>query len=347
MATCLRQFSGKKMPWWNRANLMENGVILMEKATQHTYGQPGSMEYILRSQVVKSQGGMVKMAPGTAKRILEELNFQGQRKVESGRVYGHAYAIRTGEWMDDYPIHFAALPDGRIWLVDGQHRLSAISEQQSPVGVVIRLVEVDSEKEARKFYSGFDQKQSTRTNTQIIAAVDIAKDIGLSNRMTRAVFEAAPLLLNNLEVLHGSASVKSNPEFFLQQARMKVVTDWANEAKTYSGITEVARRGLYERLKKTGPVAVGLYTLRYQLAKAKEFWTGVANDDGLRKGDPRKTLINDLEERGLRTGSVRQRVQQSSLAWNAFCEGRDLKVIKCVTDAPIVLWGTPLKAMRK
>ena len=93
-------------------------------------------------------------------------------------------------------------------------------------------------------------------------------------------------------------------------------------------------------------MAVALYTLRHQPARAHEFWSGLAKNDGLRRGDPRATLIQDYLTRSVGIGSARQRVQQTTLAWNAFCEGRDLKIIKCIEDAPIVIWGTPVKAKK-
>ena len=319
-----------------------NEVILMQAKTEIKHGQSGSMEYILRSLVAKSDHGVVKVAPGIASRILDELNFPGQRKIDSRRIYGHEHAISKGHWMESYSIHFAALPDGRIWLVDGQHRLAAIAQQQRLVGVTIRIIDVDSEKEARDFYAGFDGKGSVRTNAQILDAVGISDALGLSARMTRAVYEAAPLLMNKLEPLAGSINMKKNPAMYLQSNRLALVTEWANQALEYDTITKKAGKGLYEKLRKTGPVAIALYTLRHQPARAKEFWSGVANNDGLRRGDPRHTLIQDFGVRDINSGSIRQRVQQSALAWNAFCEGRDLKIIKCITGAPIVVWGTPL-----
>lgn len=314
----------------------------MQKQETLKFGQAGSMEYILRSVSMKSGGNAVKMAQGTAKRILEELNFPGQRIIDSRRVYGHSHAIIKGDWIESYPIHFAALPDGRIWLVDGQHRLTAIADALAPVSVTIRIVEMDSEKEARNFYAGFDGKGSVRTNVQILDAVGLADALGLSTRMTRAVYEAAPLLMNGLEPLAGSINMKKNPAMYLQANRLALVTEWAKQATEYEAITKKAGKGLYEKLKQTGPVAVALYTLRHQPARAKDFWAGVANNDGLRRGDPRHTLIQDFSIRDIGSGSVRQRVQQSALAWNAFFEGRDLKIIKCITGAQITLSGTPM-----
>ena len=323
------------------AGLFQESEI-MNQIKPKIHGQPGSMEYLLRSMVARSDGGVVNIAPGIAKRILEELNFPGQRSIDSRRVYGHSHAIAKGDWMESYSLHFAALPDGRIWLVDGQHRLTAIASQEAVVPTTVRIIEVESEKQARTFYAGFDGKGSVRTNVQILDAVCLSEELGLTNRMTRAVYEAAPLLLNRLEPLTGSINIKANPSIYLQSARMGVVVDWAKQAREYDDITRNAGKGLYEKLRKTGPCAVALYTLRHQPARAREFWKGVAENDGLRRGDPRHTLIQDLMTRDAVTGAVRQRVQQSTLAWNAFCEGRDLKIIKCVTGAPLYVWGTPI-----
>lgn len=300
------------------------------------------MEYLLRSMAARSKDGVVNIAPGIAQRIIDELNFDNQRTIDSRRVYGHSHAIANGIWMEYYPLHFAALPDGRIWLVDGQHRLTAIAQQDAAVPVTARIIEVPSEKAARIFYAGFDSKSSVRTNVQILDAVGLAEELGLSTRMTRAVYEAAPLLLNKLEPLTGSALIKANPGIYLQSARMGVVVEWAHQAREYDDITKTAGKGLYDKLRKTGPVAVALYTLKYQPARAREFWKGIAENDGLRRGDPRHTLIQDLMARDMGSGAVRQRVQQSTLAWNAFCEGRDLKIIKCVTGSPLLVWGSPI-----
>lgn len=89
--------------------------------------------HMLHVHVAKSHNGLIKMSPEMAARILADCNFEGQRSISRPRVFDHAYAIKEGDWVDDYPIHFAVLPDGRTWLVDGQHRLTAIAEQTQAV----------------------------------------------------------------------------------------------------------------------------------------------------------------------------------------------------------------------
>lgn len=318
----------------------------MEKAIQHKYGKPGSMEHELRSQISKSKEGQLTLSPGTAKRILEELNFPGQRPINSARVYGKKLAIITGDWVGSFPVDFAALPDGRIWLLDGQHRLTAISEQDTPVFITLRLIEVDSEKDAKKLYAGYDLTESVRTTRQIIDAVGIAKEVGITERLARSVFEASAILLNNMEPITGSANVRKRPEIFAKQKRLEAISEWAKEAKEFELLVNSAAPALKAKIKTSGPLSVAIYTLRHQPARAREFWSGLAKNDGLRRGDPRATLIQDYLTRSVGTGSNRQRVQQTTLAWNAFCEGRDLKIIKCIEDSPIVIWGTPVNGRK-
>lgn len=68
----------------------------------------------LRAELAKSHNGLIQVTPELALRILAYCNFEGQRKISRPRVYSHGYAIREGDWVEDYPIHFAVLPDGRI-----------------------------------------------------------------------------------------------------------------------------------------------------------------------------------------------------------------------------------------
>lgn len=320
----------------------------MEKKEPIKYGQPGSMEYILKSVVARSKGGIVKLSPGTASRILDELNkFPRQRVIDHSRVYGHAHRIVKGDWLESFSIDFVELKNGRIWLVDGQNRLTAIKEQDSPVDVTLRIIPVESEFEAKQIFAGYDQKSSVRTNRQIIDAMGIAEEAGLSRKMTNVVFDAATLLLNDLEPITGSANTKKYPELFFQDNKLAMVKEWASEAMAYEAIIKKSKKGFIEFMRGTGVVAVALYTLRHQPAKAKEFWTGVAENDGLRKNDPRSALISDLLIRQKNAGNIRQKVQQPSLAWNAWCENRPLSIIKCITGAQLSLWGTPLNGKGK
>lgn len=299
----------------------------------------------LKSIVAMAQrkGGVVTLTPAGAQAILDHLNFPGQRAINPSRVYGHRYAIIEGNWLEGHAITLTEMPDGRIWLVDGQHRLTAIAEGGVNVAITVRIVESENEREARNFYAGFDQATSVRTNAQVIEAVQAHEGAGVSKAMAEAVLNASTLLANSLEPLTGAASIKKNQELFLPATRLRAILDWSEEAQQYEQIIKKAKRTLRTKLLQAGPTAVALYTLRHQPAKAHDFWRGLAENDGLRSNDPRAALYADLLTRNLGSGSIRQRVQQSAMAWNAFFRGRTLQQIKCVQGGLITLLGTPLK----
>ena len=137
-AVWARILSPTKKPGDSRAVLKNNMPTLLATAQKINTNQAGSIDYILKAVVARAPEGVVRLSPEIAQRMLEEINFPDQRVIDSGRVYGHRHAIITGEWMEGHPITIALLPDGRMWLVDGQHRLTAIGESEAPVPITIR-----------------------------------------------------------------------------------------------------------------------------------------------------------------------------------------------------------------
>lgn len=289
----------------------------------------------------------VSLTPAGARQIIDELNFHGQRKIRQSRVQKHLDRLRSGTWRDSFHITFASLPDGHLWLIDGQHRCAAISEHTTSAKVVFDIVEVSSEDEARLLYAGFDEADSKRSTSEVLDAVGVGDSLGLPRHFATRVFSALPILNNGLEPLSGSAAVESNPELFSIEKRLDSIGSWGNEARAYWSVISPSGGTVRRKLMSAGCIAVGMYTFRHQAERAKLFWGAVVADDGLRKTDPRKTLISDFTERNLAAGSIRQSVQGPAQAWNAWNEGRELKIIKCVTGGQITVWGTPLAKGRK
>lgn len=314
-------------------------AIIQEMSSKTKY----SPETILQSMLSKSKNNMVVMPPGVAERILEELNFGGQRKVREPRLLKHLRRIVLGEWRGSFPITFAVLPNGVMYLVDGQHRLQAIVRHGAPMPITVLLSPVENMEEARRLYAGFDERDSVRTDNEMMDAVGVSDALDLPRAYTSKLYKALPILRNDLEPLTGSEiEAGKYVELFGVDARLAVIAEWKSEASQYLDVIQKTSGRIRARLQTAGCMAVALYTLRYQPIKALEFWHGIADNDGLRRNDPRNTFLRDVMERSLSTGSFRQTVQSPVLAWNAFCEGRELKIIKCVTGGAIAPWGTPL-----
>lgn len=299
-----------------------------------------SISRLVLSMLAKSENGIVNMTPGLASRILAETNFIGQRKLKIARVAERKLWIACNLWQPGFPITFVLFEDGTVWLVDGQHRLMAIYESGQTVQIKINVIEVTDERHARAIYSGFDKSDSTRSDSELLDGANIMERHGISRDTARSAFRAMVLLQNNMEPARGVTIEGWNARS--TEARMQSLGEWINEIKAYETACKDAETWLKRKLYGAGCMAVALYTLRHQRIKAIEFWSSVANDDGLSKGDPRKTLLDDFKNRSNNAGNIRQSVQQPSLAWNAWWKGESRRIIKCLTDAPIQILGTPM-----
>jgi hypothetical protein len=314
-------------------------VSLFDSLRKPAAADKDSIPAIIKNLLHRSGDGIVKIAPGIAKRILEETNFEGQRPIRQARVNDHLGRLEAGRWQPSFAISFAALPDGTLILVDGQHRLSAIIEFDAPAPVRVLLHEVASEEDARSLYIGFDASVSVRTTGEVLDAVQLGGSLNIKKNVRNAIYRALVLLNNNFE--HARSNMLTSAMTTGQDIRINQFKDWEPQAVRWNEIYSVADRSHSRSLLTAGATAVGLYTLKHQPAKAYEFWRGIAANDGLKKLDPRHTLIQDFHTRVLNAGSARQSVQAPVLAWNAFYEGRTLKIIKCIEGAEIRIAGTP------
>lgn len=300
----------------------------------------GSISSVLASILSRHPNGVVPIAPGVAKRILEEANFYKQRNFKESRAQDHVWRLKNGAWNSGFPISFARLPDGEMLLVDGQHRLTVISRHESPVSVRVNVIDANDVAEVRQLYTGFDQSTSTRSVNEVLNGAGVGEKLNISLRVRDAAFSAIGYLRNNFEIPRstrvGLAGQASNV-----QGRIADFPAWETEILKYDHIYDVCDRAHRGKLLNGGTAAVLLYTLKFQPAKAMDFWIGIARNDGLRKADPRHTLIQDFHTRSNNAGSNRQSVQAPALAWNAFFENRPLKIIKCIDGAAIRIAGTP------
>lgn len=295
---------------------------------------------ILYALLRESPDGVITITPSIASRILDEMNFPGQRKRKAFRVGEHLARIRKGIWNPEYPITLLQMPDGAMWLADGQHRMGAIAESARATAVRVNLMRADDEHEARRIYAGFDRPEYIRSQEEMLAGLGMTTATGLKQRTVRALFRALPILLNNME--HARSSQEHAAAARSVEARIDLLPQWSSEASRYEAIVASSELALKTPLYGAGVMAVALYVMRYQPTRAEEFWRGVIGGAALNKDDPRQRLMWDLLNRNLNVGSPRQSIQMSALAWTRWCEGVRMKMIRCIEGAPIVIWGTPL-----
>lgn len=307
---------------------------------------------VLTSMLAKAPDGVVKMPQGIAKRILEEANFPRQRPKRESRLKKQRDRLANGTWRgESFPITFALIPatgdqPEKLWLINGQHRVTVISEHHQAVPIKVILANARDEDEAATLYTYFDDPSESRTDIEVLDAKGVTDDLKLPRDVIRAVYGALSFLRNDLEpAYYQSATGESARD---RDGRMHDISDWANESRVFWQDIQIADFWTKRRLLRAGITALALYTYRYQPAKAHDFWSGIARQDGLAKGDPRDTLVKDFRNRmstegGKGNNNQRIVIQSASLAWNAFCEKRDLAIIKCVSGAVLKVWGTPFQ----
>lgn len=288
--------------------------------------------------------GRMVITTEIAERILREANYGGQRKTYDHHVTLLADDMRRSTWIDGSQIVFVR-HDGRLFLINGQHRLHAvIASQRDQMFQVFIHDDVKSEAEIARLYYHFDVVQRQRSVPEILNAVGVSERHSISKGMAVATYRAAALIANGLSI----PSYQQNPVLARSvDRRLDTARAWWPTAAALEQIIESADRKLRVRLLTAGTVAVALVTLKHQRDKATEFWSGVATNDGLRRGDPRHTLISDLLTRTRNQGNPNQSSIVPANAWNAWYEGARITHIKVYENSVPRVLGTPFDGRRR
>ena len=300
-----------------------------------------NIHHVIRSLYAKRDAAdIVGIAPGIAQAMIDETNWPGQRPIRTLRLEERKRIIKTGAWEPvRSEITFASTPDDSLWLIDGQHRLRACSDLQRLIYTRLNIIDARDMNHVRQLYATFDLPDSSRSDNDVLDASCAAGALGVHKKIARAAFRALTLLRGGLVVSSRLAAERGGKS---RTGRMEDLPKWTSEIRAYGEAISKADSWLQTKLLSAGTMAVAMYTLRHDRNNAVDFWSGLAGNDGLRKTDPRARLIADFNSRVATNGAAIQNVQRVAVAWNAFCEGRDLKIIKCIDGAPIRIANTPL-----
>jgi len=318
---------------------MFNKVLnLMDILSKFNRAEKTDLEYTITSMLARANDATIKITPHLARRIIDESSWEGQRAISPWHVTLLASIMRRGEWVGGGQIAFAECK-GKLHFVNGHHRMESVIESDMPQSFQVKIHQARTLAEVGEIYYSYDVAARKRSVSDIINASTVSEQTGLPKPFIKKIYDAAGLLSNNLSQpnYHTDPLKASDPNF-----KISVIAEWAKEAHEYLSLISKAEPQLRKRLLAGGVIAVAFFTLRYQPEKARQFWKGVADNDGLRRGDPRHTYISDLLARNLNTGTILQRTFAPAAAWNAFFDGRQLKIIKVYEDRPVRLHGTPI-----
>lgn len=298
------------------------------------------MSSIIDSKVTSS---IFNVDPSQAQVWISRNNYENQRPIRSSHVSYLASEIAKGRFIDGTAIHFAEL-NGDLKLVNGQHTLSAIIKSGCPQRLTVTITKVSSDLEIAQLYFRHDN-HLTRQISDAFRALNLDEETGLNLTQQQWVGSAIYVLMSGLGVSGNFRGIKTR---ISRDDLAKGVVNLAEPAKNYFNCIFGVRPAIHRALTRRASVAVALVTFYYSPVMSVDFWKQVAFTNNVKIGDPRKTLSELLVEVGMigggagkRSASTSYHSRAISVAWNAFFEGRDLKLIKVYEDSPIKILGSP------
>lgn len=273
--------------------------------------------------------GSVLITPDMAKRIISECMFSGQRKVFYYQVKLLVDKMKNGEWLPNDQISFCKLPDGKMILVNGYHRMTAVTESGIPIIFSIRILDCKDMSDVKRAYITFDTGTRSRSESEVISAMGITEEFNLTKQVAEAVYKAAPLIANKMLYYNYQTSpiqIKNVTQ------RIMLADDLWLLGKKYQDLISTAAYKHRSKLLMSGVVGVAIATIKHQYELASQFWPRVADMANMKIDDPRLVLAKTLTERkyqaNAKDGTVPANAIDSALAWNAFYSGKSITILK-------------------
>lgn len=280
--------------------------------------------------------GVTSLSPLEMNKVLENCGYEHQRAVNDRHVAVLADLMKRGRWQPKSQIDFAVL-NGRYILVNGYHRGYAQVRSGKTIAWSVALHPCRTEADLRSLYYAFDTNIRVRGARDILKAAEFGELHGITGELAAALYAAVPYLASNFAL---GASKKNYMVDRQVDRRLQIAAEYAKAAAKFGACFDGVPAHRRAKLRGGAVMAVALATFRYQGETAWQFWTGVAQNDGLKRGDPRLALNTDYMMRKVRGGTL-ETYAPSIIAWNAFFNERPLQQIKVLDTFVPVIDGTP------
>ncbi len=303
--------------------------------------QPKITHKILDKRVPFIHEGFVSLNPAQYNAVINDCSFHRQREIVKLQVAILTKLMTTGKWLDRDKIDFALL-DGRLILVNGHHRGRAQVKAGCDILWTIIIHRCKTIDDVAVLYHSFDTNTRKRTARNVVNAMGMSESYGITKTMASSLYNAAPIIATRFyQTPRGSEEFHF--EYNLVDRRLAVCEEFKEEAAEYGELLNFSgNKRLKTKLRSAGVAAVALVTLKHCRDEAFDFWGGLTDDDGLRRGDPRKTLLVDFDNR-ISKGSPTASIVACAKAWNAHLRGDTLKEINIVPDTATKIDGTDYK----
>jgi len=275
------------------------------------------------------------ITPGKAENWLNSV-YENQRPLRMYHVNFLANEMTRGRFSPTVTIFFCIF-NGKSHLVNGQHTLSAIKESGVSQSLVVARKSVATNQELSEMYFRYDINKK-RTLQDAIISLDLPKIYNTTNTAVERTCRATTW------IYYGFISKYDFPAKYRDnlshQDRIDLALPWMDYSdrimnNTIAPCESISRNNI----AKSSILSVALITMKYRPEDAMKFWKQVAQNDGLKIGDPRRTLHEWMRSHH-DIGSIKRTLSNpngyvhpnsfsiaASKAWNKFILGDECRKI--------------------
>lgn len=292
--------------------------------------------------------GHVIVTPEIAREWLAQFNYEHQRKIRTYHVSLLKNEILSGRFREKTQISFCRTEgrEGRFFLTNGQHTLSAIVASETPVKLDIVITNVTSELSVADDYARHDTHLTRQLSDSLIAH-GLHNEIGVTASALNWISAAAIYLAR----MKGQLSITTSAAHVSHDVKFSITKSYGLLGRNALEVIDCHSANKKSYLVRKSTLAVVMATYEKEPELCALFFGGIAKDDGLLQGDPRKTTLDYLRTSstgGNPTGRMRQGVTRRSeheavksiaVGWNSFVERKELKLIRTNFEARTVVFN--------
>jgi hypothetical protein len=276
------------------------------------------------------------ISPVEASSLLEGTLYEQQRNLRGWYVHALAEEMRRGEFHLPPAITIGVLPDGRRLLLDGQHRLHALVEADATLTMPVITGHVTSKTAAFQLYSNMDCGLARGAHD---LAPELKHELGAATtREVTAAWAAVGLI-------GGHFTLASRYEARSRDWRLALLRAFRSDLGHALGYIRAGDQETRRLLLRTPILAVAVLTVHWCPEQAETFWQSTAENDGLRRGDPRRALLDYLRGRPASSLRLNLEARYAAGVWNAAQAKRTFgKMTGKASVYPVDIDGTPYRS---
>ena len=258
---------------------------------------------------------IVTVTPTIARIMRDTMHFERQRPIADVNVTRLKSEMQAGTFIAGTPIFICVTPDDKMWIVNGNHTLEAVHAAGVSVPLAVIYKRVSSLDEAGMVYANLDI-QRVRSYKNALQATGAGDGVAWAEKLMAAV----AIIIDDFRA-YGAADALSSS----RTRRIEAMQEYKEAANLIASSCHGHDRSNVRQIQRRQPLAVAVYTARYQPNAATEFWGGMAADDALSRDDPRKAFLSYARNNPAAAGQSGKALLHGAIqCWNAFFEGRTL-----------------------